>query len=69
MDARRSTKTSTVGSDDPVLPPDSETAYATHLFDLTADTYFGEEQLATRAFHITYIAGCLNVILLPSNWW
>ena len=37
MDARPSTKTSTVGGDEPVLCPDSETGCATHLTDLTAD--------------------------------
>jgi hypothetical protein len=30
------------GRDDPALHPDSETGYATYLFDLTVDRYFGE---------------------------
>jgi hypothetical protein len=45
LGARPSTKTSTVRRYDPVLDPDRETGYATHLSDLTADWCFGEGQL------------------------
>jgi hypothetical protein len=48
LDATPATKTSTVGKDDPVLYPDSQTGYVTHLFDLKTDRYFDKGQVLQR---------------------
>jgi len=63
LDAAPTTKTSTVGRDDPVLHSDSETGSAAHLFDLKSDRHFGEEQLSDFApyDHWLVAAGAIGV--------